>query len=154
MYDSFIHYFSSPHTRHTNALRGALTTGWKQTILLLCCIRLSARNAGLETHCCSTASCQGSATQFRVNTLRHSVTGYVKKSPPLHQYTFSSQSLRPMWTPVSHPKHITSSSGMMVTQTSWTMSVQPASRRTAASTTQTCLPAKRKGSREHWGNLF
>lgn len=42
--------------------------------------------------------------------------------------------------------HFTSSSGMSVTQTSWTMSVQPASRRTAASTTHTCLPGEDKVS--------
>lgn len=37
---------------------------------------------------------------------------------------------------------ITSSSGMMVTQTSWTKFCHLASRRTAASTTHTCLSAK------------
>lgn len=45
--------------------------------------------------------------------------------------------------PPPSEKHLTSSSGMMVTQTSWTMSIHPASRRTAASTTHTRWPAKR-----------
>lgn len=44
---------------------------------------------------------------------------------------------------VCEPKHITSSSGMTVTQTSCTMRAQPASWRTAASNTHTCSPAKR-----------
>lgn len=45
---------------------------------------------------------------------------------------------------------------MIVTQTSWTISVHPASRRTAASTTQTCLPAKKTKhfSYTKWGRSF
>ncbi len=68
--------------------------------------------------------------------------------------TFSSQSLKLVWLHVCRGKHITSSSGMMVTHTSCTMSVQPASRRTAASTTHTCLPGKRITGMLSWSQFL